>query len=55
MCDTSVTDGNLGAKNKKQRLYTIKDQYAPPPLLLLFPIELSSKIFLFLLSLKASV
>ena len=30
MCDTSVTDGNLGAKNKKQRLYTIKDQYAPP-------------------------
>ena len=54
MCDTSVTDGNLGAKNKKQRLYTIKDQYAPP-LLLLFPIELSSKIFLFLLSLKASV
>ena len=31
MCDTSVTDGNLGAKNKKQRLYTIKDQYAPPP------------------------
>ena len=28
MRDTSVTDGNLGAKNKKKRLYTIKDQYA---------------------------
>ena len=28
MRDTNVTDGNLGAKSKKQRLYTIKDQYA---------------------------
>ena len=28
MRDTSVTDGNLWAKSKKQCLYTIKDQYA---------------------------